>query len=91
MLSEGIHYFGLLLSSVLQMRISCRKHQGVCVSALPARSFNEAISIWLSSGEWGFMYAMVRRRVTITEELGPISHPGVKAGQVANNKRAGVD
>jgi hypothetical protein len=37
------------------------------------------------------MYAMVRRRVTITEELGPISHPGVKAGQVANNKRAGVD
>jgi hypothetical protein len=37
MLSDGILNFRLSLNFVLQMPISFRKHQDICVSALPAK------------------------------------------------------
>jgi hypothetical protein len=66
MLSDGILHFRLLLDFVLQMPISCRKYQRVCVSALPARRLNKTISAWPSGGVWGPMQALVRGRVAIS-------------------------
>jgi hypothetical protein len=61
MLSDGILCFRLVLDFVLQKSISCKKYQGVCVSALPARGVDETISIRTSSGVWGFLQPQVRR------------------------------
>jgi hypothetical protein len=66
MLSDGILHFRLSLDFVLKMLIWFRKHQDICVSALPARGPNETISIRQSSGVWGFMQAQVRGCVAIS-------------------------